>query len=152
MTTRWRFLNIFKHLDLIIMHVSTEYLQDDVFSYLSDHGRGRKSAIKADQIASILGVGLRAVNEAVRQLRKRGLLIGSAKEKPYGYYLPQGPSEIKEYLDTFKSELFDMLETYQKQCRAVKDCLENGQYGGMLFRFDEDGQLQMSIPTEEELI
>ncbi len=85
---------------------------------------------------------IRDVNEEIRRLRKAGVLIGSSKEKPFGYYLPANEDEIKEYLSTFKHELFDMLDTFNKQKRARKaylDFLHNNDF--FKPQPDQSGQL-----------
>jgi biotin operon repressor len=95
-------------------------LKQSIHEYLKVNCFGRGTAAKAEYLANGFNVSLRDVNEAVRQLRKDGYLVGSSKEKPYGYYLPANESEISGYLGTFKSELFDMLKTFNRQKRARK--------------------------------
>ncbi|HOX55176.1 MAG TPA: flagellar protein FliT, partial [Candidatus Omnitrophota bacterium] len=60
----------------------------------------------------------------------------------YGYYLPATKEEIKDYLDTFRNELLDMLQTFNRQKRAKKAYLESLQMED-LFNFEPDpaGQL-----------
>lgn len=97
----------------------------DVHTFLKTHCRGRHKAIKAQELAGMFNVNLREINHAVRILRKEGNLIGSSKERPYGYYIPVTDDEINKYLDTFKNELYDMLETYNTQKRARRRHVES---------------------------
>ncbi|MCX5711895.1 MAG: HTH domain-containing protein, partial [Candidatus Omnitrophica bacterium] len=85
----------------------------------------RSNPIKAATLAAQIGVSLRDINESIRQLRKTGLLIGSSKEPPYGYYIPANEQEAREYLNSFKAELFDMLATYNRQKRAKQSYLDD---------------------------
>lgn len=80
--------------------------------------------MKAGDLALMFGISIREVNEAVRQLRLAGILIGSSKEKPFGYYIPESEEEVRNYFDTYRAELFDMLYVYNRQKRASKRHLE----------------------------
>lgn len=106
------------------MRIIRKKLKEDVFNYLRQCCYGRPRAAKAELIARDFGINIRTVNDVVRLLRKDDILIGSAKEKPFGYYLPATEDEIKDYLDTFKAELFDMLKTYNRQKKARQNYLE----------------------------
>ena len=104
-------------------------IQDDLKGelqiYLAQHRRGRHLAITAEALTERFRTSIREINEAVRQLRKAGALIGSTKTKPAGYYIPDTEEETREYLNTFKSELFDMLKTYNIQKRAARQRQES---------------------------
>jgi len=114
----------------------------EVYRYLFQFCCGRNKAIKAQVLADQFLVNLREINEEIRCLRKSGALIGSLKEPPYGYYIPADSKEVKEYLDTFQGELFDMLETFNRQKRAKRVFLDSLK-SGELFEFKKDtaGQL-----------
>lgn len=112
-------------------------LKTEIYQYLNAFHRGRNYPVRAEYLVNQFQIGLREINEIIRQLRKDGFLIGSAKSPPYGYYLPVTEKEVQEYLGTFKSELFDMLETYNRQKRAKKNYLEN-LHTGELFNFKTD--------------
>lgn len=86
---------------------------------------GRHRAVKAQDLANKFQTVLREINEAVRVLRKAGRMIGSSKGSPSGYYVPANEQEIKEYMDSFKHELYDMLDTFNKQKRAKAKHLES---------------------------
>ena len=113
-----------------------------IYQYLCQFHRGKAYAIKARVLADRHGIGLRDVNEEIRLLRKAGVLIGSLKEKPFGYYLPSNEAEAREYLSTFRNELFDMLETYNTQKRAKKIFIDSF-HSGDLFQCkpEHSGQL-----------
>lgn len=115
-------------------------LKPAVLQYLSRMCRGRVNAGKAKVLAGVFQVDIREVNEAVRQLRREGMLIGSAKERPYGYYIPGTEQEVREYLGTFRNELFDMLETFNLQKRAARAYRENLATKD-LFQADPSGQM-----------
>lgn len=103
----------------------TPGLKEDVYLYLSTQCLGRAQAVKASELAKKFDTTLRVINNAVRDLRKDGYLIGSAKEPPFGYYIPTSEAEAKEYLHAFKSELFDMLKTYNRQKRAQHEFINS---------------------------
>lgn len=103
-------------------------IEQKVFQYLSSRCVGRSNSIKANMLAEIFHSNIREVNEAVRSLRKQGRLIGSSKQPPFGYFIPSTDNEIKDYLNSFKSELFDMLSTFNKQKRAVNAHFSNRNY------------------------
>lgn len=119
-----------------------EDLRIQIYTYLTYYAHGRKKAIKAYTLATHYQINVREVNEIIRQLRKEGKLIGSAKEPPYGYYIPATEAESKEYLKTFKSELFDMLGTYNKQKRAQKNRIEQFSQPEFI-RESESGQMEL---------
>lgn len=110
-------------------YLMVDDLKNDVLNYLSAHSRGRGNAVKAWILAAALGTSLRSVNEAVRELRQDGRLIGSAKEPPYGYFIPIDEVEVRTYLHSFRGELFDMLKTYNRQRRAQREHIAQAQVG-----------------------
>jgi hypothetical protein len=123
-----------------------EDLKKDVLDFLMQKCFGRKNAIKAQDLATYFNISLREINSVVRNLRKEGHLIGSSKERPYGYYLPSNESEVKDYLSAFKHELFDMLRTFNLQRRAQKIYLDNlKQIDLFPTQYDQAGQLELLI-------
>lgn len=99
-------------------------LKDKIHQYLLSFHQGRHRPIKAVDLADVFHVEIRGIAEAIRQLRLDKILIGSSKEKPYGYYIPATEQEIKDYLDTYREELFDMLQIHNVQKRAARIALE----------------------------
>jgi biotin operon repressor len=85
---------------------------------------GSSRTLRAIDIANKFNIDIRAVNDVIRSLRMDGILIGSSKEKPYGYYIPVTEEEIKSYLNTYRNELFDMLQVHNIQKRAARRALE----------------------------
>lgn len=121
-------------------------LKDRIYSYLIACHSCRGRAIKAADLAFKFDTNLREINEIIRQLRKDGNLIGSAKEPPFGYYIPVTDTEVKAYLDSFKNELFDMLNTFNRQKRAQRNFIERKNYEPEnLFPVEvgEAGQMEM---------
>lgn len=115
-------------------------LKHQLISHLKLFACGRVRAIQAKHLAAEFDADIREVNEAIRQLRKEGVLIGSAKEKPYGYYIPVTEVEIREYLGAFRNELFDMLKTFNVQKRAAKSYRDN-LHTKDLFQANTSGQM-----------
>ncbi|MFA7718257.1 MAG: hypothetical protein WC875_06095, partial [Candidatus Absconditabacterales bacterium] len=78
----------------------------------------------------------------IHSLRLDGVLIGSSKERPYGYYLPANELEAKKFLDTYGAEMFDMLSVYNRQKRAKRDYLDQfNNQGSFNFNKEATGQL-----------
>lgn len=117
-------------------------LDDEVLEFLCQHCSGRDNAVKAKHIALSLRSNLRDINQSIRILRKRGILIGSAKIPPYGYYIPVTEDEVRGYLDSFKKELYDMLNTFNRQKRAVRDRRELARQ--RFLRFTGSGQMEFT--------
>lgn len=121
-------------------------LKQSIHEYLKVNCFGRQKAAKADFLANGFNISLRDINEAVRQLRKDGYLIGSSKGAPSGYYIPATEEEVKNYLDTFKSELFDMLSTFNRQKRAKHAYIENLRTKDLFgYDYDKAGQMELKL-------
>lgn len=99
-----------------------------IFHYLTQFHTGKVRPIKAKDLAVKFNITLRDVNGEVRQLRKAGVLVGSMKGKDSGYYIPANAEEAREYISAFKSELFDMLDTLNRQKRAQKTFVDSFRY------------------------
>jgi len=99
-------------------------LHNEVHEFLRKFHVGRHNSIIAAELAKYFDTSVRDINEAIRQLRKSGILVGSAKETPCGYYIPANLTEAEEHLNTFRSELFDMLHTYNHQKRLIKKLIK----------------------------
>lgn len=129
--------------------VEAEFIPADseVYQHLIQFCRGRPNAIKAQILADKFFKSLRDINDEIRWLRREGILVGSSKEKPYGYYIPATQGEMDEYLDSFKGELFDMLQTLKAQRRARKQIIEEAQYKSTLIetKMDKTGQLELAF-------
>jgi methionine synthase II (cobalamin-independent) len=115
-----------------------------IYKYLLQSHTGKTNPIKARDLAEKFNKGLREINEEVRQLRKSGVLIGSLKEPPFGYYIPANADEAREYLSAFKDELFDMLDTYNRQKRVRLIFLDSLRMND-LFEFKKDNAGQYSF-------
>jgi hypothetical protein len=100
-------------------------LRQQVHQFLQLNCNGHTRAIRAQDIAYKFNSSIREINDVIRDLRLRDVLIGSSKERPFGYYLPVTEDEVKYYLDTYKNELFDMLHVHNIQKRAARKTLES---------------------------
>lgn len=129
--------------------MTDEFIKSQVIEHLKLFCHGRIKAIKADDLAHKFLTSRREINSVIRALRKEGHLVGSSKDKPHGYYVPASPEEVREYLETFKSELFDMLHTFNRQRRAQRSFIEN-QQNQQLFpaQFNHEGQMELVITPE----
>ncbi len=122
-------------------------LKESIYQHLLDNCRGRSRPARAEDLANKFGFGIRDISQAIRELRLTGILVGSSKEKPFGYYLPITEEEVKNYLDTYKSELFDMLSVYNKQKRARKAHLEDIRNKDLFTNYKSNpaGQLELAL-------
>jgi len=115
-----------------------------VYQHLDQYCRGRARAIKAYVLAQRFDTTIREVNDIIRTLRQEGLLIGSAKEEPYGYYIPATEEEVKNYLRPFSQEMLDMLKTYNRQKRASRFFIEQAKNKDLfLCGYDAHGQMDL---------
>ncbi len=113
-----------------------------IYHYLCQFHTGKARPIKAKDLAVRFSITLRDVNEEIRQLRKAGILVGSMKGKGSGYYIPANIEEAKEYISAFKSELFDMLDTLNRQKRAQRTFVDSYKYNDLFnFKPESTGQL-----------
>lgn len=127
---------------------STTFLpaNSTVYQYLCRFHAGKASPIKAKNLAAVFHMDLRSINEEIRQLRKSGILIGSIKTEPAGYYIPANEEEEREYIDVFKKELFDMLQTLNIQKRALKRRRENSKTNDLFtYKYQPSGQIEMAL-------
>jgi biotin operon repressor len=126
--------------------MTDNYIRTAVLDYLRLFCFGRVKAVKADVLAERYQTSRREINSVIRDLRKEGHLIGSSKDKPHGYYIPANEGEVLQYMDTFKSELFDMLETFNRQKRMQRAFIENVN-NHQLFptAVNQDGQMELVL-------
>jgi len=119
----------------------------EIYHYLLQFCQGKYQSIKAKDLAEKFFKSLREINREIRWLRQEGILIGSSKEPPYGYYIPANELELKEYMDTFKDELFDMLRTFRAQRKAKYRFVEQQQYKTSLIKteVDKTGQIAFAL-------
>ena len=113
-----------------------------VYRCLCQFHTGRSQSITAAELGKIFSLDIRAVAEEIRRLRYAGLLIGSSKTWPAGYYIPANAEEVKDYFKTYAKEMFDMLSVYNRQKRASKKYLadqKNKEIAGS--KVDASGQL-----------
>jgi biotin operon repressor len=120
-----------------------DILQVRITEYLQLNCYGRVKACKAAALAEKFNSSLREINSVIRKLRKDGRLIGSSKDKPHGYYIPANSDEVRDHLQTFKQELFDMLDTYRIQRKTARIQAEEKGYSQSLFKEDKTGQMTM---------
>ena len=119
---------------------------ENLHEFLKNNCPGRIKAKKAADLAGIFNTTIREINETVRQLRKSGYLVGSSKEHPYGYYIPTTETEIKIYLNAFRYETLDMLQTLNRQKRVARRYIEDLRSKDLfLYKMDNFGQLILNI-------
>ena len=104
---------------------------NNLYNYLESYCLGKDSARTGRQIARELFTDIRSVVFMVRELRLSGVIIGSSKNNPSGYYLPITNQEKRECLLTYRATLYNMLKVYNKMKKAV--------------RWDLDREKQMSF-------
>lgn len=123
-----------------------DQIKNHVFDYLNSFCLGRARSAKADDLARIFNSSRREINNVIRELRKEGRIVGSSKEKPFGYYIPITPEEVREYLNSFRNELFDMLHTYKLQRRAQRSFIENINSKSLFpTEFNDAGQMELVL-------
>jgi len=100
-----------------------EGLDRAVLRALADH-QGREKAISRRELCARVQayrVGERLVREQIRQLRRRGHLIGSAGGANGGYYLITEPAEFQEFLRVeFQAKIDDMRLTAAAMAREAR--------------------------------
>ncbi len=128
------------------MRAPDPLLRDCLLSYLKNHCLGGKNAAKASVLAEQFSLTIREVNDAVRDLRQSGIIVGSLKKPPFGYFIPVTEDEVHDCLNAFKGEVFDMLHTYNILKRSCKAALEERQYRTDLFKVEEaSGQMELNL-------
>ncbi|MFA6321652.1 MAG: HTH domain-containing protein [Candidatus Omnitrophota bacterium] len=95
-----------------------------IYQYLFRFCRGKNKAIKADDLARQFNISRRDINDEIRTLRRSGALIGSSREKPYGYFVPNCREEAKEFMSAYREEVMDMLVTFNRMKWAQRHYLD----------------------------
>jgi biotin operon repressor len=121
-------------------------ITERIHSHLKLFGLGRIKAIQAAVLAEAFGMSLRQVNAVIEDLRKSGVMIGSAKVFPCGYYIPANSEEVKAYIHTYRSEMLAMLKTFNIQRRAQRSFIENiNQQQLFPAEFNDAGQMELVL-------
>ncbi len=110
------------------MHSAKENLNPDesvIYQYLFRYCRGKVKAIKADDLARQFNITRRDINDEIRNLRRAGALIGSSRQEPFGYFVPNCREEAKEFMGAYRNEVYDMLVTYNRMKRAQRNYLNS---------------------------
>jgi len=101
-------------------HATT--IQDRVVNALETRHVGRHNAIKARNLASVVGENERTVRAAISQARKDGALILSAISPPYGYFVAETAEEWREFRhQNLRSRALDILETDKAMAQAARE-------------------------------
>ena len=100
---------------------------------LRDRAVGRDRAVKADNLAIVLGCSRREVQAAVEELRGAGVFIASNRNSECGgLYLPATEEERRNALGSFRRATISQITTYNRLKRARR--IEQRQAGQqMLF-------------------
>lgn len=92
---------------------------NEVLRILQEHAVGRRNAIRADVIASLIGTTWRKVEKAVEELRNRGVFVASARTgRPRGIFLPASDAEMQDALGSFRRATITQITTYNRLKRA----------------------------------
>ena len=101
-----------------------EGLGKEILTILSNH-KGREKAILGDRLTEIVQfrgfvVNNRQVRLQISQLRKSGVLIGSAPGSAGGYYICSSPEELEEFVrEEYLPKINDMRETLSAMRKAA---------------------------------
>lgn len=97
-------------------------LRDSIIDLLH---RGRDNAVKGEVIARYFGYkNDRLIRLTIRELIKDGVPILSSVHPPYGYYIADNATDIKEHLGVLKHRALEDLRRYRDLKRAGKNILQ----------------------------
>ena len=120
--------------------------QSEIYRYLFIFCRGKNKAIKADDLARQFNTTRRDINDQIKNLRQAGALIGSSRQEPFGYFIPNCREEDTEFMGAYKSELLDMLKTYNRQKRAQRVYLDSKCQDSWVMKVDAaTGQMELCL-------
>ncbi len=85
------------------------------------HHEGEGRAIKAEDLAALVGINVRNVQRAIHTLiHKRGRAIGSSMQEPFGYYIAVSPAERDRASKLHRSRALAMLATAARIAGVTK--------------------------------
>ena len=102
-----------------------EGLGREILKILSSH-KGRVKAILGDELTEKVQlsgymVDNRTVRLQISQLRKSGILIGSAPGRSGGYYICDSPDELDKFVqEEYLAKIADMRETLSAMQKSAK--------------------------------
>ncbi|MEW6212925.1 MAG: hypothetical protein AB1631_31670 [Acidobacteriota bacterium] len=76
----------------------------------------------------------RTVKGYVEHLRREGVLIGSNRQEPYGYWTPRTEAEEDELLHSYLKQAYSSLRTAREMMRHTRRARERGA-GQMVMEF-----------------
>ena len=82
---------------------------------------GKKNRMTTLELLEITGTDERTLRGMVRRERIAGKLIAATKEHGGGYYIPDGPEEIQEFLDTMGKEARSIFYMMKSAREALKE-------------------------------
>ena len=101
-------------------------MKQPILDHLQMHALGRQRAIKAQRLAEGFGLSIREINEVIHDLRESGLIIGSSKIRPFGYYIPETDDERRDCIRTYESEAMDMMRILTRMKKSIKQHVNIG--------------------------
>ena len=126
--------------DLEIINVD----DSQVYRYLYSFCRGKSKAIKADALARQFNTTRRDINDEISKLRRAGALIGSSRQDPFGYFIPNCREETQEFMAAYRGEMKAMLMTYNRMKRAQRTYLDSKTQDSWKLQFDTaTGQMEL---------
>ena len=107
-----------------------------VLRYLKRKAVGRKNAIRARDLARILGMPERNVRAVIHELRCLGAPVGSAVEPPTGFYIPADREEADVCSRHLWARVAEIARVARAFDRAAEDLgLRRGQMEQIKFVF-----------------
>ena len=82
--------------------------------------KGEKNAKKIKTIVLQSGCNTRELYDTRQSLLKKGVLIGSLRHKPYGWFLPATKEEAKQGLLEYSSQA----DTMNKSVALIKEAIQ----------------------------
>lgn len=89
-------------------------------------GLGRESATTSTDICRRYGIGRRDLVEQVQKARKKGVAIAAAMDEPMGYYRPETPDEMRDYIATLDSRINELQKVRDASAATLLDDLKKG--------------------------
>jgi hypothetical protein len=100
-----------------------------------EHHRGRANALQVRHFAQLVGVDERRAQILVKHLvEDHGVLIGSAVTRPFGYYIPETPEEVR----AVTAQLYHRIASLAVRIARIKRISVEEVYGQMRLDTKED--------------
>jgi len=122
--------------------------ESPIYQYLFRYCRGKVKAIKADALARQFNTTRRDINDEIRRLRRSGAMIGSSRQEPFGYFVPNCREEAREFMVAYHNEVYDMLVTYNRMKRTQRNYLDEKKQESFNFKLpvEQQEREQVQLP------